>query len=362
MVVRLEALVRIGVAEGLTREARGQYVAARKVGACHCVPEHGNIGEILLIAFDGGGKDLAEPNALQQRIDALCGKCEPADPRAEIDVRALRPVQHSRACVRCTRNSNCIAKQSVVTVTGKGKVFGKALQSCSFTWGEVPSQIPELDWMSASKSSGHTVDGVVVEFLQRLLSWVMIVNPQFPRCCKVHRRRAVPLVDAHSVAWDDAVAIQHLNVSSTQHGVCVCVCVSGRNDRATVARESRSRLVRRPHCNLIPPVVKRSDGSAMDRLPEDLRDLIFRHRAALTIQRAWVRRILFAHARHPRWDSIRSHLKRIHVWPGLARYTNVRREWRHEPESWCVSSLQDVMLIQTEAAAGLWGAKTHRLP
>jgi hypothetical protein len=89
-------------------------------------------------------------------------------------------------------------------------------------------------------------------------------------------------------------------------------------------------------------------------LPLELWDLIFDHRAALVLQRAWRRYNLFSHARRPGWAVIRERLRAANAWPSLLRFAMVRREWRLEPESWLVSC--DVECIRREALDGLWGS------
>lgn len=91
-------------------------------------------------------------------------------------------------------------------------------------------------------------------------------------------------------------------------------------------------------------------------LCNDLRAMIWRHRAALTIQGSWRRRDLFRHARHPHWPYVKAHLGHA-TWRRLFPYEHVRREWRTEMLSWCYADEFMLDVIHGEAVLGLWGRR-----
>ena len=97
-----------------------------------------------------------------------------------------------------------------------------------------------------------------------------------------------------------------------------------------------------------------------DGLPDDVRDLILAHRAALALQRAALRWLLYGHARRAGWARVRAHLARVGAWPALAPYAGVRREWRREGASWLDLDAAGARAIGAEAAEGLWGAASAR--
>lgn len=98
-------------------------------------------------------------------------------------------------------------------------------------------------------------------------------------------------------------------------------------------------------------------ASRWDRLPEELRDLVLEHRAALTLQAGWTRRSLWAHARSDDWAPVATRLCALGVWRRLVPYDAVRREWRTEPHSWCAISPSTAGAILDEAVHGLWGSR-----
>ena len=102
-------------------------------------------------------------------------------------------------------------------------------------------------------------------------------------------------------------------------------------------------------------------------VPWDLVELIVHHMHALTLQRGWRRYAYLSHARHPLWARIlQPHLECLGAWPSLREYALVRREWRMEPESWCLVDEVDVAIIRLEARHGVWGSRkktaANRLP
>jgi len=96
-------------------------------------------------------------------------------------------------------------------------------------------------------------------------------------------------------------------------------------------------------------------------LPDELWRLIFMHRAASVIRSYWLRYVLFAHARKPKWEQRRTHLQSVEAWPELLRFSLVRREWRHEPHSWDNSCVEVMRQVRMEAQNGLWGSSVDRL-
>lgn len=98
-------------------------------------------------------------------------------------------------------------------------------------------------------------------------------------------------------------------------------------------------------------------GKGKRMLPDDVCDLILRHKAALCIQRSWTRFSLFSHARRERWGELKEYLVEQGVWSSIWRYAMVRREWRQEPESWRGASREVLHTIRDEAQSHhLWGA------
>ena len=83
------------------------------------------------------------------------------------------------------------------------------------------------------------------------------------------------------------------------------------------------------------------------------------HRAAMTLQRSWLRFSLFGHARRTAWPNVRDHLRRLDVHAHLWQFACARREWRSEPHSWILTPT-DASVICVEATEGLWGSKTTR--
>ena len=92
------------------------------------------------------------------------------------------------------------------------------------------------------------------------------------------------------------------------------------------------------------------------RLPQELWDLIYKHRAASCIQRHFLRWHHFGHARKVGWSMARANLPDP-IWRRLLPYANVRREWRLEACSWESCDAYDFRLILGEAERGEWGRK-----
>ena len=95
--------------------------------------------------------------------------------------------------------------------------------------------------------------------------------------------------------------------------------------------------------------------SFSDFFPDDVTHLIMLHKAAMTVQRVWRKHSLFSHARDVRWDSVRSHLESHGALQTLWRFSNVRREWRHELDSWMNVSSDTIAIIVQETTEHLWG-------
>lgn len=98
-----------------------------------------------------------------------------------------------------------------------------------------------------------------------------------------------------------------------------------------------------------------------DRLPSDVHDLILRHRAALLVQRRWLRHVHYAHARYPGWPVVRANLQSLGVWKTLFPYAHVRREWRSEPLSWLFVDDGVAACLRREVRMGLWGTTSPRV-
>lgn len=100
----------------------------------------------------------------------------------------------------------------------------------------------------------------------------------------------------------------------------------------------------------IAPTLKHCFGS-------DLAWLITRHAAAQIIQVHYRRHRLYGHARRASWVLVRAHIGTTCIrllWP----FSDVRREWRSEPESWLSPLDGDTLCaIIDEAYSGLWGAR-----
>ena len=99
-----------------------------------------------------------------------------------------------------------------------------------------------------------------------------------------------------------------------------------------------------------------------DALPCELQRLVLEHRAAMVVQRAWLRYSHYAHARkQPLWCMVRRGLTRYAAWRSLIPYAGVRREWRREPNSWLLLDEEVFRAIHKETAMGLWGDRSPRL-
>ena len=101
-------------------------------------------------------------------------------------------------------------------------------------------------------------------------------------------------------------------------------------------------------------------GVLETRMSRDAAELVLMHAACATLQKSW-RRALFAHARRPEWPALRRHVSRRLrpcEFDVLQRNALVRREWRHECDSWFASE-SDCRVIHDEVTAGLWVAPSH---
>ena len=147
------------------------------------------------------------------------------------------------------------------------------------------------------------------------------------------------------------------------------ICLEGRkyqkgkmhsfNLRRKATRRHSSKSMRNILCN---PFIK---GAAVmsrwDLLPPDIHELILSHRSAIYIQKRWRWFTSCGHTRNPLWSSVRGHLfsKGVpKIVCELARYTNVRREWRTEPASWLLTDINDLEIILEEARSSLWGNRS----
>ena len=96
----------------------------------------------------------------------------------------------------------------------------------------------------------------------------------------------------------------------------------------------------------------------MSGLPDEIVDLILQHRAAMSIQRRWLRFSHYGHARRAAWCVVRRHLQLLGAWPHLFVYPKIRREWRSECESWLETDKVMAHTISIEAHHGMWGRPT----
>ena len=98
-------------------------------------------------------------------------------------------------------------------------------------------------------------------------------------------------------------------------------------------------------------------SSWWDVLPVEVRDLVLRHRAAMVVQRIWLRWSVTAHTRHPAWLRVLQHT--FPYYRQLAPYAMVRREWRTECESWLHTTETTFAFIAREVEEGLWGGRVR---
>ena len=92
-------------------------------------------------------------------------------------------------------------------------------------------------------------------------------------------------------------------------------------------------------------------------LPEDLVHLILQHRAAMALQRRWRRRHHYGHCSRPVWGPLRASLS-PGTWRRLVPFARVRMEWRMEPESWLLTSPEEMKAVLLEAEVDLlWGPR-----
>lgn len=98
------------------------------------------------------------------------------------------------------------------------------------------------------------------------------------------------------------------------------------------------------------------------RLPLDIVELILHHLACVRIQQKWLRYVHYAHTRQrQKWDVFRCSVHVADKWRFLALFSDVRREWRVELDSWCAVDTSSVDIICEECARGMWGQVSHRL-
>lgn len=99
---------------------------------------------------------------------------------------------------------------------------------------------------------------------------------------------------------------------------------------------------------------------------EDVGSLIchhlHRHAMATVVQRAWLRYTLFRHAsRWRQWSKVRRALEQTGAFDQLFRYSQVRREWRMEPDSWLHVTSDAASRLVGECDGGWWGFRTTRV-
>lgn len=99
-----------------------------------------------------------------------------------------------------------------------------------------------------------------------------------------------------------------------------------------------------------------------DVLPSDVLDVVHQHLAASVIQRTWCRWSYYSHARRSEWKYVvRTSISDTGVRMRLARFADVRKEWRRYASCWAESKPEDVACILQEAEVdGLWGWRTSR--
>lgn len=99
------------------------------------------------------------------------------------------------------------------------------------------------------------------------------------------------------------------------------------------------------------------------QLPEELWNLIYRHRAAMVIQGATRRRnatrLHYGHVHQPEWSDLRKRLCDNGVLHLIYPYALARKEWRTEMGSWCCDDVQ-VRSLANEMHA-FWGDRAPLL-
>jgi hypothetical protein len=99
-----------------------------------------------------------------------------------------------------------------------------------------------------------------------------------------------------------------------------------------------------------------------DTLPDDVKRLIFAHRAAMTIQTTVRKHISasmrFSHSLHPQWHVLKQRLMRTRYLMDVCRFPAVRKEWRQEMESWLCLTDAELNAVCEEVLSHphrLWG-------
>lgn len=102
--------------------------------------------------------------------------------------------------------------------------------------------------------------------------------------------------------------------------------------------------------------------SGWERLPDEIIDLVLKHRAALAVQRAYRRYDRFGHTKRRGWGEVRRHLTETDrvAYEALALAAGVRREWRCEAASWFAADSSILHLLVAEVREGLWGRVSRR--
>ena len=92
----------------------------------------------------------------------------------------------------------------------------------------------------------------------------------------------------------------------------------------------------------------------LDRLSEDIRNLVMHHLAASVLQCHLTRWHRLRHVVRRAWPLIRARMPRgVHAL--LVRHAAIRREWYTEPESWLYIREEDLRQLVVEAGNGAWG-------
>ena len=92
-------------------------------------------------------------------------------------------------------------------------------------------------------------------------------------------------------------------------------------------------------------------------------ELIFRHAAAMLIQRAaqrrTLRRIHFGHVHEPGWKALRSFLDAHGVLRRMYPFPLTRREWRTEMSSWWLNAHTANLLVKDMEESNHWGSPSR---
>lgn len=101
-------------------------------------------------------------------------------------------------------------------------------------------------------------------------------------------------------------------------------------------------------------------------LPEDLWQLIYAHRASMTIQRCarckHAARLHYGHVHDCNWLDLRRTLENSGFLRRIYPFPLARREWRTEMESWCQGHVDFHELARDMEEHSHWGKKSHLLP